>query len=255
MRRLLAALVIFGVGCSTNARTDTSPPEPADSPKVYEVVRVESPSVQLDGVLDEPVWQRANVETDFLFPWRDRKAPPTAFRAVCDGETLYFAFEVEDEDVVVDDKTPGEKALIGEDRVEFYFAPDLNLKKYYSVEMDFKGRKLDYLARFHRQFDFDWEFPGIETGGKRTGKGYTIEGKIPLSVLESLGLPSLDSGKLRVGVFRAEFSHGEGEAPIENWISWVDPKTEEEDFHVPGTFGVFKAVDSAGDGVEVEKPE
>lgn len=243
MRRLLVVAVLVWAGCSTDTPPENSTSGEASSPKVYEVVRVETPNVQLDGEINEPVWKQANLETDFVFPWRDRPAPPTAFRAVSDGKTLYFAFEVEDADVVVDDKTPGEEALIGEDRVEFYFAPDLDLKKYYSVEMDFQGRKLDYTARFHRKFDFDWEFPKIRTGGKRTSKGYTIEGTIPLSVLESLGLPSLESGKLRVGVFRAEFSHGPEDAPIENWVSWVDPQTEEEDFHVPGTFGIFKTAD------------
>ena len=243
MRCLLAAAVVALVGCSTDTPSQNSPSDSSSPPKVYEVVRVVDPSVQLDGNLNEPIWEEANLVTDFVFPWRDRPAPPTAFRAISDGKTLYFAFDVEDEDVVVDDKTPGEKALIAEDRVEFYFAPDLDLEKYYSVEMDFQGRKLDYIARFHRKFDFDWEFPEIKTVGKRTPKGYTIEGAIPLSVFESLGLPSLESGNLRVGVFRAEFSHGDGDAPVENWVSWVDPQTTEEDFHIPGTFGVFKMVD------------
>ena len=202
MRCLLAAAVVALVGCSTDTPSQNSPSDSSSPPKVYEVVRVVDPSVQLDGNLNEPIWEEANLVTDFVFPWRDRPAPPTAFRAISDGKTLYFAFDVEDEDVVVDDKTPGEKALIAEDRVEFYFAPDLDLEKYYSVEMDFQGRKLDYIARFHRKFDFDWEFPEIKTVGKRTPKGYTIEGAIPLSVFESLGLPSLESGNLRVGVFR-----------------------------------------------------
>ena len=29
----------------------------------------------------------------------------------------------------------------------------------------------------------------------------------------------------------------EGPPPIEEWISWVDPKREEADFHVPATLG------------------
>ncbi len=242
MQRIVAAVLLTALGCNTSPPGDSASSVKGKSPKVYDVVRVTDPNVRLDGVLDEPVWKEANVERDFVFPWRDVPAPPTSFRAVHDADTLYFAFEVVDDDVVIDEKTEGEMALIGEDRVEFYFAPDLDLKKYYSVEMDYLGRKLDYMASFHRNFDFTWEFPGIQTAGKRTETGYTIEGLIPLKSLESLGLPSLESGKLRVGVFRAEFSHGEGDAPIENWISWVDPETTEEDFHIPGTFGVFKSV-------------
>lgn len=252
MKRLFAIALLGVMGCGPSQSDDgASPASEVRPPKVYEVVRIEKPNVQLDGAVDEPFWQEANVERDFVFPWREKDAPPTAFRAVCDEQTLYFAFEVVDDDVVVDEKTRGEMALVGEDRVEFYFAPDLELKKYYSVEMDFLGRKLDYTASFHRKFDFDWEFPGIQTAGKRTDTGYTIEGAIPLETLRSLGLPSLDSGKLRVGVFRAEFSHGDGDAPVENWLSWVDPQTTEEDFHIPGTFGVFKVVEkSAKEAIE-----
>jgi hypothetical protein len=29
----------------------------------------------------------------------------------------------------------------------------------------------------------------------------------------------------------------EGPPPIEEWISWVDPKREEADFHVPASLG------------------
>ena len=62
--------------------------------------------------------------------------------------------------------------------------------------------------------------------------------------------------KIRCGLYRAEFSHDrsgrpvvqkeslhnlgrkvEGPPPIEEWISWVDPKTKEPDFHVPASLG------------------
>lgn len=44
------------------------------------------------------------------------------------------------------------------------------------------------------------------------------------------------------GVYRAEFSTPEkdGDDPIMEWISWVDPKTEEPDFHVNSSFGEFR---------------
>ncbi len=103
------------------------------------------------------------------------------------------------------------------------------------------GNKLDYKATFHRKFDFSWNCPtDLKTAGSRKEKSYIVEGGIPLKSLESLGLPSLESGELRVGVYRAEFDHGEGEAPVENWISWVNPNKMEEDFHVPYSLGIFR---------------
>ena len=46
---------------------------------------------------------------------------------------------------------------------------------------------------------------------------------------------------LQAGLFRAEFSHGDGNSPvIEDWIAWVDPGGETPDFHVPSAFGVLE---------------
>ncbi len=209
--------------------------------KVYEVRKLPKLEITIDGVPDEAVWEKANLEKGFQFPWKDEESPPTEFRALCDGESLYFSFRVEDEDIVVVEDFKDEADAIGEDRVEMYFSPDPELKEpYYCVEMDSRGRKFDYKAVFFRKLDFDWDFPEFRLAAAPLKKGYTVEGAVRLKTLESLGLPSLDSGKLNVGVYRAEFSHGEGPKPIENWVSWIDIQTPEEDYHVPGTMGVFR---------------
>jgi hypothetical protein len=77
-----------------------------------------------------------------------------------------------------------------------------------------------------------------------------------------MGFPQLKpGGRLRWGLFRAEFSHDrsgrpvvhresvhnrgrqlDGPPPIEEWMSWVDPKTEEPDFHVPTSLGLLEVV-------------
>jgi hypothetical protein len=77
-----------------------------------------------------------------------------------------------------------------------------------------------------------------------------------------LGFPAIHPGvKIRCGLYRAEFSHDrsgrvveqkeslhnlgrkiEGPPPIEEWISWVDPKIKEPDFHVPATLGWLEVV-------------
>jgi len=89
-----------------------------------------------------------------------------------------------------------------------------------------------------------------------------VEGRIPLKDIMALGFPPVQPGtKVRFGIYRAEFSHDrsgrkieqhetahnlgrkiEGPPPIEEWISWVDPKISEPDFHVPASLGWLEFV-------------
>lgn len=216
-------------------------PDQAES-KIYPVRLLPDAAIVLDGVLDEPAWTQARVESGFAFPWEQRAAPATAFRALCDGKRLCFAFAVTDPEVVVEAEDRGEETLLNEDRVEFYFAPDRAMKRpYFCVEMDFRGRRLDYRAVFHRRFDFTWNFPGLEFAGQRSADGYRVEGAFTLSALAELGLPTLIDGRdLPAGVYRAEFRRDADGKPVEGWMAWVDPKTEEADFHIPATLGLFR---------------
>ena len=73
--------------------------------------------------------------------------------------------------------------------------------------------------------------------------GYTVEGLVPLKALDSLGFPPPDSGHpIKFGIFRAEFRHTDGSEWSESWMSWVDPGTEEPDFHVPESFGYLEMI-------------
>ena len=212
------------------------------APKTYQVREVPSASIALDGILDEPEWSRAELLTDFTFPWEERDAPRTEFRAFCDDTSLYFGFTAWDDDVVVVESAPWDKRLVdGEDRVELFFAADPELRNYYCAEMDPLGRVHDFHASFHRKFDDSWSFPGLRLAAKCLPTGYAVEGSIPLQALRSLGV--LVGRDMRVGVYRAEFDHGPGGTPIEHWLSWVDPETPGPEFHVPSSFGAFRLVE------------
>jgi hypothetical protein len=174
---------------------------------------------------------------DFQFPWLDRPAPLTIFRAVWNEEFFKFRFEVEDDDLVLDPhEDPGE-AVLGSDRVELFFASTRDLSTpYYGAEMDPRGGVYDYEAIYHRKFDPTWSFPGLKFAGEFVEGGYEVEGTIPLAVLRELGCLSGD--EMIAGVYRAEFSHGP-DGVVQDWISWIHPGTEKPDFHVPGSFGTF----------------
>lgn len=238
------------------AQAAGEPAPKSGSEQTYRARKVDKTAIQIDGRAGESEWADAVVEREFFFPWKKLKAPPTAFRAVWDRENFYFAFQVRDDDVVVEENFRGEEDAVFEDRVELYFSLDEAMKKYFCFEIDSRGRVFDYGARSYREFDPKWNLPELETAATRQPDGYEVEGKIPLESFAKMGFPPIQPGaKIRFGMFRAEFSHDrsgkpvkqdsqhtlgrqhEGPPPIEAWISWVDPKTDEPDFHVPASLG------------------
>lgn len=174
---------------------------------------------------------------DFTFPWLDRPCPRTSFRAVWNDRHLGFRFEVEDDDLVLDESDDPDQAALGSDRVELFFASSADLlSPYYGAEMEPRGGVYDYEARFHRKINGAWTFPGLEFSGEILEGGYAVAGSFSLDVLRGLGC--LKESEMIAGVYRAEFSHGGG-GIVQNWISWVDPKVAKPDFHVPSSFGKF----------------
>jgi hypothetical protein len=99
--------------------------------------------IKLDGHRDEAQWSNARVESDFIFPWQQRTAPATDFRALCDEDYFYFAFRVMDADLFVLADLPEEGYAVFENRVEMYFARDEKMQNYYWIEMGPQGRTMD----------------------------------------------------------------------------------------------------------------
>ena len=72
-----------------------------------------------------------------------------------------------------------------------------------------------------------------------TDDGYIVEGKVPMASLQDLNL--IHDNVMRAGVYRAEFSlPAEDGELVQEWISWIDPKTEAPDYHVDSSFGEFR---------------
>lgn len=176
--------------------------------------------------------------TDFVFPWREEAEPGTKFRAWHDRVFLHFEFEVIDRDIVLDHSEDRDEQVLGSDRVELFFSPTGDLSQpYFGFEMDPRGQVYDYRATFHRQFESDWTLESLRLQGDMTDEGYRVEGVFPLEALRGMGC--LRDGEMVTGVYRAEFSHEPDSSVRQDWISWVDPRTESVDFHVPETFGRF----------------
>jgi hypothetical protein len=187
-------------------------------------------------------WSAANCLTDFTFPWEEREAPLTEFRALWTEEMLHFRFDCIDDDLVLGEGANAMEKVIDSDRVEIFLAPSLDLNPYYGLEMDPRGEVLDYAARFHRQMEWDWCCDTLKLTTHIEGNRYSVEGSLPLATLRELEVLKPGTTEFFAGVYRGEFSHRPDGSVHQGWIAWVDPKTETPDFHVPSSFGVFELV-------------
>lgn len=201
-------------------------------------------AVTVDGVINKREWKRVVPERDFVYPWREEQAPATRFYAKVDDGFFYFAFRANDADIVLHDFSKELDVAEG-DRVEVFFSADPDLREYYCLEIRPDGKVLDYKASFYRKFDDAWDFVGLEVAAKIHSFGYTVEGRIPLKILEDVGIVAENC--FYMGLFRAEYNSSKP-VPEVKWISWMKPGSADPDFHIPAAFGQFCTVKNTPDG-------
>ena len=187
-------------------------------------------------------WSQANLLTDFGFPWEATAAPSTEFRALWDEARLHFRFDCVDLDLVLGGGQTAKERVLGSDRVELFFATSLELNPYFCIEMAPNGEVYGYRAQTYRKFDDDFAWQGLEVSARLERASYTVSGSLPLAALRALGVLKAATRELLVGVYRAEFSHEPAGGVHFGWMSWVAPRTNSPDFHVPSSFGVFELV-------------
>ena len=194
-----------------------------------------TPASPLDWAVAEPL-------TDFTFPWESRTAPLTEFRALWNQTHLHFRFDCIDDDLVLPEGPNAKDRVLGSDRVEIFFAPDLTLKPYYCLEMSPLGEVLAYEANFYREMNWDWQCEGLQLTAHIEGNHYTVTGNLPLDTLRGLKVLKPASSEFFAGLYRAEFHHRPDGTVHSGWMPWINPQTERPDFHVPASFGMFELV-------------
>ncbi|MBO9585582.1 MAG: endoxylanase [Flavobacterium sp.] len=207
--------------------------------KEYQVVLIDKSHKNESEILNPVFWEKAYCLTDFCSPWKSDSFSKIEFRALWDSDYLYFNFQVFDSEVYIDRKDNSTDSICNSDRVELFFRKDDKLSPYYCLEMDVDARVLDFEAYPKWNFDYDWKWPEgqLEIQSVKKQNAFTVLGKISIASLKELDL--IHNNTIETGVYRAKFSKDEKGEYQPTWITWVNPNTEEPNFHIASSFGKF----------------
>lgn len=205
--------------------------------KIYNVNHIENNKLIISGKGEHPLWGKAEILTDFVSPWDECEVKKIVFKSLWDDENLFFSFTVHDNEIYIHNDEDEITSINNSDRVELFFRSNKELDPYYCLEIDPSPRVMDFKAHPNKNFDFNWNWPknDIMVMSNITENYFSIEGALSVKTLKKLGL--IKSGKLEVGVFRAKYIKKENLKHNPTWISWVDPYTEEPNFHIHSSFG------------------
>ena len=208
--------------------------------KKFKVNKIES-EITIDGKGSSKYWNKANKIEEFSSPWVDNFDANTVFRALYSDNNFYFIFDVKDENIYIDKTDDSIESIGNSDRVEIFFKKDDNLNPYYCFEMDSETRMMDFKAFPNKNFEFDCNWPKgeIELKSHVTAEGYSLEGRISLESLNNFAL--IKDSIIQAGVYRAKFREIENSSNREDiWMPWVNPNTDEPNFHISSSFGIFE---------------
>lgn len=209
--------------------------EEADNGNYLQAKRTKK-SITIDGKADD--WGNTKpILEGLLAPWNGRVKDNTNIYICHDKENLYFLYTVDDETPVCDNE-PSEMSVVYSDRVEFFISKDAEMADYVCAEIDPAGKALGYTAKYHRQFEYDWDFDALTTAATTTPTGYIVEAALPLEWLREQGYIDANN-EMYIGLYRGDAIEPRNIRSI-RWLTWIEP--EKLDFHIPSSLGRMKLV-------------
>lgn len=207
--------------------------------KEYQVHLIKEKQLIISGNGDDLEWDNAQILTDFCSPWSTGKGKEVIFKALWNRENLFFNFTVLDTEIHLEKKDDSIESIGNSDRVELFFRTDATMNPYYCLEIDTRGRVMDFIAYPDKNFDFNWNWPKNELTVKSSVKAnsFIVEGSISIKSLKSLSL--IKNNRIETGIFRAKYIKTQNESVKPNWITWINPNTETPNFHIDSSFGVL----------------
>lgn len=171
---------------------------------------------RLDGVLDEPQWERAAVLDGFTLQRPTEGARPTE-RAVLyvwrGADSLWVGWEVESSNHIAFYKRR-DQTLYNDDKVEIVLDPTGSGRHGYHFAMNANGSRQDGAITDEGHPDSDWD-AFWDGAGQSTPEGWSGEVRIPFRNLE--GDPALDSWGFNARVYWASSREDA------RWAAWEWP--------------------------------
>ena len=207
-------------------------------------------AITIDGKLEEPAWQKAQLLQDFAVFWQNRK-PKTATKArlLWDDKYLYFAADMEDSDLYADVKEHNGRTWEN-DVFELFFKPSRDKLSYYEFQVNALNTQLELFlssrgSGAYRRFGPTTKF-GMESKVQLRGTlndwqdadtGWTVEGRIPWSGFQVTGGRPAPGAVWKFALCRYDYSKAH-ETPE---LSSTAPLTG-MDFHRYEDYGELKFV-------------
>ena len=212
--------------------------------------------ITIDGKLDEPEWQQAQVIDKFGLPRLKEKARPaktaTRARLLWDRESLYFFADLEDRDLFADVKEHDGKTW-DNDVFELFFRPAADKPGYYEFQVNAAGTQLDMFLpsrnaggyeRLKSDGKFHMESAVVLRGSldNRDDKdeGWSVEGRIPWTDFLRTGGRPEPGETWRFVLCRYDYAKEFGDPEL----SWSSPKAtgDKANFHAIDDYAPLKFI-------------
>jgi hypothetical protein len=187
------------------------------------------------------IWESANLLNNFSSPWDNKPIKKIEFKALHNCEEVFFQFKVFDKNVHIHPSKNKNDSINNSDRVELFFRNNDSLNPYYCLEIDPTARIMDFKAQPNKKFDFDWNWSDnhIKVVSHISENNFTVDITISIESLKNLSL--LKENRLETGIYRAKYDKVEDTNKYQpTWITWVNPNTDEPNFHIKSSFGVLE---------------
>jgi hypothetical protein len=207
--------------------------------KTYKVKFIENREGLLNDITS--IWENANLLTDFSSPWDNKPIKKIEFKALHNCKYIFFQFKVFDENIHIHPSKDKNDSINNSDRVELFFRTDENLNPYYCLEIDPTSRIMDFKALPNKKFNFNWNWADnhIDVHSNKSDDYFKVDITISIDSLKDLLL--LKGNLIETGIYRAKYNKIEGENEYQpTWITWVNPNTDEPNFHTKSSFGVLE---------------